>query len=167
MIQAGSRLFEFSLENQYGETITSTGLSTGRVLVVFYPWAFSRVCGSELAALQENFAFFARHRVRVIGISVDHKFTLRNYAESLQLDFELLADFWPHGHVAQLAGAFDVDRGVATRLSLYLVDGEVREVIRSEMTQPRSIAAYEEVVERNLESKPWKMCAGSRRKQAP
>ena len=96
MIQTGSRLFDFSLENQYGETITSTGLSNGRVLVVFYPWAFSRVCGSELATLQEHHEFFAQRQVRVIGISVDHKFTLRNYAESLGLDFELLAELSGH-----------------------------------------------------------------------
>ncbi|MGO2124185.1 redoxin domain-containing protein [Glutamicibacter arilaitensis] len=150
MIQTGSRLFDFSLENQYGETITSTGLSSGRVLVVFYPWAFSRVCGSELATLQEHYEFFARHQVRIVAISVDHKFTLRNYAQSLGLDFELLADFWPHGAVAQQADAFDRDRGVAARLSLYLVDGEVRDIFRSEMTQPRSIDDYKSAVERGV-----------------
>ncbi|MCS3491970.1 peroxiredoxin [Arthrobacter sp. JUb119] len=148
MIQTGSRLFDFSLENQYGETITSTGLSSGRVLVVFYPWAFSRVCGSELATLQEHYEFFTQHQVRIVAISVDHKFTLRNYAQSLGLDFELLADFWPHGAVAQQADAFDPERGVAARLTLYLVDGEVRDVFRSEMTQPRSIDDYKAAVER-------------------
>lgn len=147
MIQAGSRLFDFSLENQYGETITSTGLSSGRVLVVFYPWAFSRVCGSELATLQQHHDFFAQRKVRIVAISVDHKFTLRNYAETLGLDFELLADFWPHGSVAQQFGAFDPERGVATRLSVYLVDGEVREVFRSEMSQPRKIEDYRAAVE--------------------
>ncbi|KWR72275.1 hypothetical protein RN04_08440 [Arthrobacter sp. W1] len=149
MIQAGLRLFDFSLENQYGETITSSGLSKGRVLVVFYPWAFSRVCGSELATLQEHCEFFERHQVRIVAISVDHKFTLRNYAQSLDLQFELLADFWPHGAVAQQAGAFDHERGVATRLSLYLVDGEVRDIFRSEMTQPRSVEDYKAAVERS------------------
>ncbi|MFK0083986.1 redoxin domain-containing protein [Glutamicibacter sp. NPDC090743] len=148
MIQTGSRLFDFSLENQYGETITSTGLSSGRVLVVFYPWAFSRVCGSELATLQEHSEFFTQHQVRIVAISVDHKFTLRNYAQSLGLDFELLADFWPHGAVAQQADAFDPERGVAARLTLYLVDGEVRDIFRSEMTQPRSIDDYKAAVER-------------------
>ncbi|MGP9031897.1 redoxin domain-containing protein [Glutamicibacter mysorens] len=150
MIQAGLRLFDFSLENQYGETITSTGLSKGRVLVVFYPWAFSRVCGSELATLQEHYEFFERHQVRIVAISVDHKFTLRNYAQSLDLQFELLADFWPHGAVAQQADAFDHERGVATRLSLYLVDGEVRDIFRSEMTQPRSVEDYKAAVERSF-----------------
>jgi len=147
MIQAGSRLFEFSLPNQYGETITSTDLSEGRVLVVFYPWAFSRVCGSELEALQVEHAYFTDHQVRVVAISVDHKFTLRNYAESLGIEFDLLADFWPHGEVARKADAFDDRIGVATRLSLWVVDGIVREVFSSSMTEARSVEAYKVAIE--------------------
>ena len=38
--------------------------------------------------------------------------------------------------------------GVAARLTLYLVDGEVRDIFRSEMTQPRSIDDYKAAVER-------------------
>ncbi len=147
MIQTGSRLFDFSLSNQYGETITSTDLSKGRVLVVFYPWAFSRVCGSELAALQEEQQYFTDHQVRVVGISVDHKFTLRNYAESLGIQFDLLADFWPHGQVALKAGAFDENVGVATRVSLWVVDGIVQEVFSSSMTAPRSMDDYKSAIE--------------------
>jgi len=148
MIETGSRLFDFSLENQYGEMITSTGLSDGRVLVVFYPWAFSRVCGSELAQLQEHLEYFANRSVRVVAISVDHKFALRNYAEALGIQFDLLADFWPHGRVARLAGAFDERQGVATRLSIYLVDGIVRRTFTSEMTQPRSLEDYRSAIDK-------------------
>lgn len=148
MIETGSRLFDFSLENQYGEMITSTGLSDGRVLVVFYPWAFSRVCGSELAQLQEHLEYFANRSVRVVAISVDHKFALRHYAEALGIQFDLLADFWPHGRVARLAGAFDERQGVATRLSIYLEDGIVRRTFTSEMTQPRSLEDYRSAIDK-------------------
>ncbi|MFR0636772.1 redoxin domain-containing protein [Arthrobacter sp. LS16] len=148
MIETGSRLFDFSLENQYGEMITSTGLSDGRVLVVFYPWAFSRVCGSELAQLQEHLEYFANRSVRVVAISVDHKFALRNYAEAFGIQFDLLADFWPHGRVARLAGAFDERQGVATRLSIYLEDGIVRRTFTSEMTQPRSLEDYRSAIDK-------------------
>ncbi len=147
MIQAGSRLFDFSLQNQYGESITSTGLSEGRVLVVFYPWAFSRVCGSELEALNENYEYFADRGVRIVAISVDHKFTLRSYAESLGIKFELLADFWPHGEVAKQMGAFDEQQGVATRVSLLLEDGVVRNVFRSGMSEARKIEDYKHAVD--------------------
>ena len=146
MIEAGDRLFDFALENQYGETITSTGLSHGPVLLVFYPWAFSRVCGAELAGIQDNYDFFASHGVRVAAISVDHKFTLRSYAESLGAQFDLLADFWPHGAVARAAGAFDEQRGVATRLSLLVVDGIVQKTFTSAMTQARSMDGYQQAV---------------------
>ncbi|WP_345474317.1 redoxin domain-containing protein [Glutamicibacter ectropisis] len=147
MIQTGSRLFDFSLQNQYGESVTSTGLSEGRVLVVFYPWAFSRVCGSELEALNESYEYFAKRNVRIVGISVDHKFTLRSYAESLGIKFELLADFWPHGEVANQMGAFDEQQGVATRVSLLLEDGVVRNLFRSGMGEARKIEDYKHAVD--------------------
>ncbi|ALG28921.1 hypothetical protein AOZ07_07950 [Glutamicibacter halophytocola] len=147
MIQAGSRLFDFSLQNQYGESITSTGLSQGRVLVVFFPWAFSRVCGSELAALNKEHEYFAERGVRIVGVSVDHKFALRSYAESLDLEFELLADFWPHGEVARQAGAFDELQGVATRVSLLVVDGRVQKIFRSAMAEARAIQDYMDAIE--------------------
>ena len=147
MIQAGSRLFDFSLQNQYGESITSTGLSQGRVLVVFFPWAFSRVCGSELAALNKEHEHFAERGVRIVGVSVDHKFTLRSYAESLDLEFELLADFWPHGDVARQVGAFDELQGVATRVSLLVVDGQVQKIFRSGMAEARAIQDYMDAIE--------------------
>ncbi|PRA00972.1 peroxiredoxin [Arthrobacter sp. MYb224] len=147
MIETGSRLFDFSLENQYGETITSTQLASGRVLVVFYPWAFSRVCGSELAEIQEHHQAFLDRQVRVVAISVDHKFALRTYAEQLGVEFDLLADFWPHGEVAQGVGAFDEEKGVATRLSLYLVDGVVQRAFTSAMAQPRPLGDYLEAID--------------------
>ena len=151
MLETGSRLFDFSLENQYGELIETDQLNTGRALIVFYPWAFSRVCGSELEALQENADFFTEHHVRIIAISVDHKFTLRNYAHSLGLQFDLLADFWPHGQIASLADAFDESRGVALRKSFYVVDGVIRHIFVSAMTSARDMETYKKVISETID----------------
>src|SRR6266496_3608370 len=37
------------------------------------------------------------------------------WAEREGFDFPLLADFWPHGAVAQAYGVFNSDRGIANR----------------------------------------------------
>ena len=139
----GERLPAFQLENQYGESILSADLSVGRVFLVFYPWAFSRVCGGELAELQAHLAEFRGANARLVAISVDHKFTLRSYAEQEGFEFELLADFWPHGAVARALGAFDAERGVARRVSLYLQDGVVTGRFESELGRPRAWELYE------------------------
>lgn len=141
-VQPGTKLPSFSLENQYGERVTSQDLSTGRSIIVFYPWAFSRVCGGELAELQQHLPEFRDANVRLVAISVDHKFALRTYAEQEGFGFELLADFWPHGHVAELFDAFDAERGVARRVTVSVNDGVIQTRFESPLSEPRDFQAY-------------------------
>lgn len=150
----GDRLPDFELENQYGETISAGGLSTGRVFLVFYPWAFSRVCGAELAELQAHITEFQRDGVRLAAISVDHKFALRSYAEQAALEYDLLADFWPHGAVAELFDAFDPQRGVATRVTLFVVDGTIRGRFESPLSEPRKLESYLAAIRDDQQSLP-------------
>lgn len=141
-VRPGAKLPDFSLENQYGERVTSQDLSTGRSVIVFYPWAFSRVCGGELAELQQHLPEFRDANVRLVAISVDHKFALRTYAEQEGFGFELLADFWPHGHVAELFDAFDAERGVARRVTVSVKDGVIQTRFESPLSEPREFQAY-------------------------
>lgn len=147
-MRIGDRLPAFQLENQYGERVLSDDLSSGRTLLVFYPWAFSRVCGSELVQLQENLSLFQDRDVRLLAISVDHKFALRSYAEQSGIEFELLADFWPHGGVANSVDAFDAERGVARRVSLLSEGGVVVDRFESALTEARSLQRYVQAMDR-------------------
>lgn len=145
-MKIGERLAAFQLENQYGERISSADLSVGKVFLVFYPWAFSRVCGSELAQLQQNLAMFRTEQVRLLAVSVDHKFALRSYAEQSGIEFELLADFWPHGALATALEAFDSTRGVARRVSLYFKDGVLAERFETSLSEPRQLEQYSQAM---------------------
>lgn len=145
-VQPGTKLPDFSLENQYGERVTSQDLSTGRSIIVFYPWAFSRVCGGELAELQQHLPEFRDANVRLVAISVDHKFALRTYAEQEGFEFELLADFWPHGHVAELFDAFDAERGVARRVTIHVHNGVITDRFASGISEPRKLDQYRQIL---------------------
>lgn len=138
---------DFELPNQFGEPVSLSGLAGSPVALVFYPFAFSGVCTGELCELQENLAIFEDRRVRLLGVSVDHKYTLRAYAEDQGYTFDLLADFWPHGSVASSYGVFNGTRGFAERAT-FLVDssGILRSVLRSELAQPRKLQEYREAI---------------------
>ncbi|MFP3835917.1 redoxin domain-containing protein, partial [Chryseobacterium sp. SIMBA_028] len=84
-------------------------------VIVFYPFAFSGICTGELCELRDNLADFEDANATVLAVSVDSKFTLRAYAEQENYGFDLLADFWPHGAVAQRYGVFDAASGMALR----------------------------------------------------
>lgn len=118
----GDAVPAFTLENQFGERVSDILLGSADYFLVFYPFAFSRVCTSELAELELARADFAERGVRLFGISTDHKHALRAYAHELGIGYELLADFWPHGAAAQAFGCFDPEHGRAGR-STFLVSG--------------------------------------------
>lgn len=132
----------FALANQFGETVTRSSLVGGSV-VVFFPFAFSRVCTDELGQLRDSLELFDAAGVTLVAVSVDHKYTLRAFADANDISFDLLADFWPHGAVTRAYGAFDEEQGYAERIS-YVLDGTgvVRAVVSSPHGQGRPIADY-------------------------
>jgi peroxiredoxin len=89
------------------------------VLVVFYPFAFTRICTGELDQLRDDRAAFAD--VQVLAVSADSMFALRAWSDQRGYDFPLLSDFWPHGKVAQDYGVFNDKVGMANR-GTFLVD---------------------------------------------
>ena len=135
---------DFDLPNQFGEHIRLADFRGVKpVALVFFPLAFSSTCTTELCDLRDNIAMFQDHRVELLGISVDSKATLRSFAEAEGYDFQLLADFWPHGEVAKEYDVFLDHKGFANRAT-YLIDinGVIREHFITAPGQARSISDY-------------------------
>ena len=140
---------DFELPNQFGEHVRLSDFRGVRpVALVFFPLAFSSTCTSELCELRDNIALFADSSVELLGVSVDSKATLRAFAEAEGYEFNLLADFWPHGATAKEYGVFLPAKGFANRAS-FLID--TRGIIRASfITTPgeaRSLAAYRAALE--------------------
>jgi peroxiredoxin len=137
---------DFRTRNHHGETVLLSELvadAEGRVLLVFYPWAFSGICTGELAALRDGHADLAAAGVRVLAVSCDAMFTLRAFAEAEHLPFDLLSDHWPHGAIAREYGVFDDEAGCALRGS-FLLDpaGTVTWSVLNGIGEPRDILAH-------------------------
>jgi peroxiredoxin len=134
---------DFELLNQFGEPVRLSELRGRNVVLVFFPFAFSGICTGELCEIRDNLALFEDAGTVVLGISVDSKFAQRAYAEREGYDFDLLADFWPHGAVAGQYGVFDADSGMAKR-GTFIIDkqGIVRYVVVNPRGQARDFSAY-------------------------
>jgi peroxiredoxin len=146
-VRVGDKAPDFTLANQFGEPVSLAALRGGPVAVVFYPFAFSGICTGELCELRDNFSEFAAAGVRLLAISVDSKYTLRAYAQAERYDFELLADFWPHGEVSRSYGVFDDGRGMAGR-STFVIDagGVVRDAFSTPTGQARPLERYRQAL---------------------
>lgn len=139
----------FGLVNQHGERVTKEDLAGAPALLVFFPLVLTPVCEDELTALAGRRTTWERLGVRVVGLSVDHRYSLREAADRLGIGFDLLSDFWPHGEVARAYGAFDEERGHATR-STFVLDaaGRVSSVVTSDRLTPRDPDEYEAALAR-------------------
>jgi peroxiredoxin len=147
-LQPGARAPEFALSDQFGRT---TGLAelraAGPIALVFFPLAFSSTCQGEFGELRDSAAEFERAGVRIVGISVDSKHTLRAWAEREGYGFTFLADFWPHGEVARAYDAFLPERGFAARAT-FVIDGGgvIRSSFASGPGEPRTLDQYREAL---------------------
>ena len=135
---------DFELADQHGTPVRLSSFRGQRnVVLVFYPWSFSRVCSGELAALREDSASFVNDSTQLLAISTDSRFVQRVFADNEGLEFPLLADFWPHGEVARRYGVFDEALGVAVRGS-FVIDraGVLRWSVIHAIPEARDPAEY-------------------------
>ena len=120
--EVGTEAPGFTLKDQNNQDVTlSSFRGERRVLLVFYPFAFSGLCTNELVAVRDNLDDFQNDDVAVLAISADHPYALKAWSESQGFTFPLLSDFWPHGEVAKAYGVFNDSRGMAVR-GTFLID---------------------------------------------
>lgn len=113
----------FSLMASTGDMV-SLGDFLGRpVILVFFPAAWSPVCGDQLTLYNEIVPLFEEYNAQVLAISVDGVWCHRAFAENRNIRFPLLTDSHPKGVVARAYGVYDRDKGLSRR-ALFVVDGE-------------------------------------------
>jgi peroxiredoxin len=92
---------DFTLRDQDGKKVTLSELRGQQVVLVFYPLDWSPVCTDQLNLYQDAVADFRKEGATLYGISVDSAFSHKAFQEHLGVEFDLLADFEPKGHVAR------------------------------------------------------------------
>lgn len=122
----GEQAPDFELPDHRGGKIRLSRLrGDSAVLLVFFPFAFTNVCTSELVALGRRLETLQEHGVRVLAVSCDSPYALAAFAEREHVAIELLSDFWPHGEVTRAYGLLLEDKGFAMRGS-FLIDRDGR-----------------------------------------
>ncbi len=147
-LEVGQEAEDFALKDEHGQPVRLSHFRGEKnVVVVFYPYAFSRTCTAELCELRDNLSVFESDNVQVLAVSCDAVFTLRAWSEIEKYSFPLLSDFWPHGEVAQQYGVFNETTGSALR-GTFLVDteGVLRWSLVNGIGQARPLATYREAL---------------------
>jgi peroxiredoxin len=115
----GEKAKNFSLEDQNEQVFTLSDFKGKKVLFSFHPLAWTSVCAEQMKSLENNKSTFDSLNTIAVGISVDSVPSKKAWANSLNIkNTRLLADFWPHGKVADSYGLFRDKDGISERANV-------------------------------------------------
>lgn len=123
-IEIGQPAPQFSLFNTEKEKISLADQKGSPVVLLFFPLAFTSVCTKELCNVRDNISFYNNLQAKVFGISVDSLFTLKQFRQEQNLNFDLLSDF--NKEVSGLYGSlyeqFGFDMKGVSKRSAFVID---------------------------------------------
>ena len=119
----GTAAPDFTLNSTGGAPVTLSSVtgSGTRVLLAFFPAAFSRVCTAEMCAFTEDYDAFAAAGVTVLPISVDGVPSLKEFKAKYSMNVDLLSDF--KRDVSRAYGTLLEEHFVSNR-AYFLIDAD-------------------------------------------
>ncbi|MBI5000971.1 MAG: redoxin domain-containing protein [Euryarchaeota archaeon] len=120
-VKAGSKAPDFELDDQNEKKFRLSDFRGKKVLLSFHPLAWTGVCAKQMQSLEANFDEFGKLNAIAVGVNVDSVPSKKAWADSLGISkTRLLADFWPHGGVAQKFGIFREREGFSERANVII-----------------------------------------------
>ena len=93
MSLTGQTAPDFTLFNTSKEPVTLSSLRGQKVVLSFYPAAFTGVCEAQACGFQSSLADLNGLNGTVLGISVDSPFANKAFAAKNDINYPLLSDF--------------------------------------------------------------------------
>ena len=128
-LAVGTTAPDFSLVDTEGESRSLSDLGGRNLVIAFFPAAFSGVCDTEMCTFRDSLSELNDMDADVVGISVDARFTNKEFAQKHGLTFPILSDYgreaikaydveFPNfagmdGYTAATRSVFVVDKGGA------------------------------------------------------
>lgn len=121
-IEVGAEAPDFALKDQSDKEVRLSGFRGRRVILGFHPLAWTNVCKIQMQDLEKSKARLDALNAVALGISVDSRPCKKAWGDAIGVtETGLLADFWPHGAVAQAYGVFFHEFGFSMRAA-FIVD---------------------------------------------
>jgi peroxiredoxin len=92
-LKVGDVAPDFKLFSSDKKEVALSDFAGKKVLILFFPFAFTGVCTDELCSIRDNKAMYDGIDAEILSISVDSPFTLAKFKEVQGYNFTLLSDF--------------------------------------------------------------------------
>ena len=146
MIEIGTKAPDFSLKDQNGKTVKLSSFKGKKVLLSFRPLAWTPVCHDQMRLLESNHQLFEELNTVALGIGVDSAPSNKAWAKSMDIkNTKFLADFWPHGEVANLYGVFRDQDGFSERANIII--NEKQKAIFAKIYPTSQLPDFKEIFE--------------------
>ena len=106
ILAPGTPVPEFRLRREDGSEFTQADLQGTTTVLVFYPFAFSRVCTDQLNLYEEVLDELKAQGATLYGVSCDAPYSQSAFKEKLGVSIEQLSDFEPKGATCRAFGVY-------------------------------------------------------------
>lgn len=146
-ISVGHKAPDFTLYSSEGKPVSLSGFKGRKVVIHFFPLAFTGVCTTQLCTLRDTFGTYRHRDAEVLAISVDSPFTLAKFKAEQNLPFTLLSDF--NKDVSRTFGALYDEfvmgmRGVSRRAA-FVVDEEQNLIYSEVLESAQDLPDFESI----------------------
>lgn len=123
-IEIGQPAIDFTLNDNENNPFTLSAHRGKRVVMLFFPKAFTDVCTEELCSVRDTLSDYNELNATVVGISCDTVEVLNKFKSDQQLNFPLLSDetrevSFNYGSLYQSAPD---DMGGVSKRSAFIID---------------------------------------------
>ena len=84
---------QFTVFDSERQEISLSSLKGQKVLLLFYPAAFTSTCTKELCSVRDELSYYNNLNAKVIAISTDALYALHAYKKEQNYNFTLASDF--------------------------------------------------------------------------
>jgi peroxiredoxin len=126
VVEAGQPAPDFTLKTADGVAFTREDLLGRTTVLVFYPFAFSEVCTSQLSIYNDLLEDFQAKGAVLYGVSCDATYSQTAFKQALNIEIEQLSDFEPKGATCRAFGVYHPKGFPQRALVVTDPDGTVR-----------------------------------------
>ncbi len=149
MVNIGDTAPAFTLRATDKREVSLSEYEGKKVVLVFYPGAFTGVCDKEVCSFQDNMVALNDADATVLGISVDSPWANAEFARKYNLEFELLSDLdrtAVNAYDASFVGLGGLDGYVSANRVVIIIDEAGMVQYRWVAENPGVEPNYDEVV---------------------
>ena len=126
MVNVGDAAPDFTLKAHDKSEVTLSSFSGSRVILSFYPAAFTGVCQNQACSSNDQHKTLGSTDCVVLGISVDAPFSNNAFRDANGIDYPLLSDV--HREVINAYGVtfenFAIDGYTVAQRSVFVVEAD-------------------------------------------